>query len=723
MGRLSRITYPDSKTAILAWNDPNKPVNTLSRAALEELEEAIQEATQRKVEVFVIASEKPGMFLAGADLREFVASLNHSSKEIEDLSRRGQRLFRELSRVPFVTMAAIDGVCLGGGTELSLFCDYRFASSTDETSIGLPEVKIGLHPGWGGCVRAPRLIGLANAVSMITSGEPYDWKKAHAVGLIDDAAPRAQLVDAAVRFGKEMYAAGSHLTRRKQLAAGVNYSETEKTFLGATASAMILGETKGNYPAPIAALELLLDTSGDTEDAALEREAVSMSRLFGSPVNRALLNVFFLTSRSTPDAVPGATKSVAKVVRAGVIGAGIMGSGIVAANIKRGLLTTMTDAAPEAVTKSEANILEEAAYDREIKSSTPAKLKTMASRLRTASGINGLSDCDLVVEAIVENLDAKRALLQQLESIVHEDAVLATNTSTIPIVKLAQNLKRPERFLGIHFFNPVRRMKLVEVIHGPSTSEETVQRGVAYAKQIGKTPVVVSDGPGFLVNRLLFPYLNASLELLSEGIPMKAIERSATKFGMPMGPLALYDMVGLDTSLYAGKVMWEAFPDRVIALPLLPAMVKSGRLGRKNGLGFFSYKNKKGRAEDDPSFASFLETYIKEKRPLSEAEITNRLFMPMLLEATRALEEGIVAQPREVDLGLILGLGFPPYRGGLLFWADREGLPKIVETLKPMSEKDPRLAPTPLLAELAAKGESFYESHRFASGKSPVSSK
>ena len=321
-----------------------------------------------------------------------------------------------------------------------------------------------------------------------------------------------------------------------------------------------------------------------------------------------------------------------------------------------------------------------------------------------------MASSDVVIEAIVENLEVKKSVYAKLEPLMREDAILASNTSTIPITALAADLARPERFCGIHFFNPVRRMKLVEVIRGEKTSDETIATAVQYAKSIGKSPIVVNDGPGFLVNRLLLPYMNESLLLFAEGAEIPDLEKAAKKFGMPMGPITLYDVVGLDTAFYAGRTMWEAFPDRINASPILPALVKAGRLGQKSGKGFFSYDNPKRKGTPDPELANFVEPYKSETtREFTIDEITNRLFLPMLLEATRVLEDRIVRDVRDVDLGLIFGLGFPPFKGGLLHWADTLGAAKILEMLEPFESEGTRLHPTALLQKMAKENTRFYD--------------
>jgi 3-hydroxyacyl-CoA dehydrogenase/enoyl-CoA hydratase/3-hydroxybutyryl-CoA epimerase/3-hydroxyacyl-CoA dehydrogenase/enoyl-CoA hydratase/3-hydroxybutyryl-CoA epimerase/enoyl-CoA isomerase len=328
--------------------------------------------------------------------------------------------------------------------------------------------------------------------------------------------------------------------------------------------------------------------------------------------------------------------------------------------------------------------------------------------MRTATCDEELVAADLVIEAVVENVDVKRKLFGRIEPRLAPTAILATNTSTIPIRVLAEGLARPDRFCGIHFFNPVRKMPLVEVIRGPLTSDETVATAVAFAKRLGKSPIVVNDGPGFLVNRLLLPYMNEALTLLEEGVPIEAIERAARDFGMPMGPITLFDVVGLDTALYAGRVLHEAFPDRTVASPVLPALLHAGRLGQKSGSGFYRYKDRNGKGEPDPALEALLRPLVQQGPKLDRQQISDRLFLPMLLEATRVLAERIVRDPRDVDLGLIYGIGFPPFRGGLLYWADALGAKAIAQSLRPWAHLGQRMQPTPMLLDLAAAGGRFY---------------
>ena len=428
------------------------------------------------------------------------------------------------------------------------------------------------------------MLGLSNAIEIVSSGESIDAKAALSMGLISDLVPSAKLLHAAIEVIRGEQKSGQWKRDRKTWAGPIDISDTELGFLGATASAMIQGQTEGKYPAPMTALELMLGTAGVDADAAGDEESKAMAGLFGTPVNRALINVFFLADRNKKDTgidrrdvKPGTIKSVA------VVGAGIMGQGIAAATLKRHLPVMLADAIPAAISKGVEQILQEVSYDRDKKGPDASKALKFAGLLNPATVDAELAPADLVIEAIVENPEVKKQFYARVEPQLKSDAILASNTSTIPISKLAEGLKRPERFCGIHFFNPVRKMPLVEVIRGAKTSDETVATAVAYAKNIGKSPIVVNDGPGFLVNRLLLPYMNESLELIADGAEVKAIERAAKDFGMPMGPITLYDVIGLDTAFYAGRVMWEAFPDRIAASPILAALVKAGRLGQKTG--------------------------------------------------------------------------------------------------------------------------------------------
>jgi 3-hydroxyacyl-CoA dehydrogenase/enoyl-CoA hydratase/carnithine racemase len=704
------LSFPEPDIAMLTIDVPNKGANVMSQSVLREFNARLDELEKRQGIVgLVVRSGKPGSFIAGADLREFAASLDIAKEKTVEMCTLGRRLFQRLSTVPFVTVAAIDGVCLGGGAELAVWCDRRVMADDAKTQIGFPEVKLGLFPGWGGTARTPRIVGLGNAVELVTGGESIDGRAAMRMGLATDVVPAARIQQAAIAVVRQEAASGQYRRDRERWNGPIDINETELVYLGATASAYIQQVTKGQYPAPTAALEIMLGAAGADIEAACQAEAEGMAELFGSPINRALINVFFLGDRNKKDTgIDNADVKPAAVKSVGVFGAGIMGASIAAVCVKRELPTAISDAVPAALAKGVKTILEEVSYNKAKGGADVERAFKFAPLVNGTTSDAEIAASDLVIEAIIENADRKKELFARIEPQMRPDAILASNTSTIPIGRLAEGLKRPERFCGIHFFNPVRKMPLVEVIRGPKTSDQTVATAVAFAKTIGKSPIVVYDGPGFLVNRALFPYLNEALELILDGASIDAIERAAKHFGMPMGPITLYDVVGLDTAFYAGAVMYEAYPERCIASPLLVALVKAGRLGQKTGSGFFTYKDGKGRGTPDPALPGIMAPYLKPPQKFTEEQIAHRLFLPMLLESTRIVEEKKVRDPRDVDLGLIYGIGFPPFKGGLLFWADQLGAAKIIDMLKPFEHLGARYQPTALLGEMAASGGKFY---------------
>jgi 3-hydroxyacyl-CoA dehydrogenase/enoyl-CoA hydratase/3-hydroxybutyryl-CoA epimerase/3-hydroxyacyl-CoA dehydrogenase/enoyl-CoA hydratase/3-hydroxybutyryl-CoA epimerase/enoyl-CoA isomerase len=707
------LSLPESDIALLTLDAPGSVVNLLTPAVLTELEQ-ILDALQPRSDMagLVFLSGKPGSFLAGADVTSLATRLDTPREQTVLRCQRGQEILARLAEFPGATVAAIDGPCLGGGAELAVWCDRRVMSDDPRSELRFPEVELGLHPGWGGTARLPRLVGLSAAVSMITEGLAVAAGDARQMGLTSDVVPAESLLAAAVNLVRAEQLSGQFRCDRRKWRAPLTIRDHERAFLAWSAGAALRRKTRGLYPAPEAALDLLLKAASLDVTAACRREVDSFASLFGSPVNTALLNVYFLNARNKrdrgvdrDDLVPTPIQSV------GVIGAGIMGTSVAVANIRGGLPVTIMDANQTALDRGIRQVMEELCHDPRTGPSPAERAIAVGPRLSRCRADEELARCELVLETVVENAEVKKSIYARLESKLDSSTILATNTSTITISSLAQNMRHPERFCGIHFFNPVRRMKLVEVIRGPQTSDQTVATAVAYAKQIGKSPIVVNDGPGFLVNRLLSPYMNESLALVQEGASLFDIDRAARHFGMRMGPISLYDVVGLDTAFYAGRTMWEAFPDRVYPSPVLPALIKAGRLGQKSGAGFFAYHKPSPRGVADPRAVQLIEPYLTSvPRPFTLEELTNRLFLPMLLEATRVLDEHIVRDARDIDLGLIFGLGFPACRGGLLFWADQVGIRRLLEMLKPLEHLGSRMQPTPLLQRMAAEGGTFYDS-------------
>ena len=706
--------------AEMVFDMPGRRANILSALVRAQLADLLDELeTRTDLAGLIVRSGKPRTFLVGADLGELAANADATVDDVRTRVRDMQRLFVRLSRLPFPTVAAVDGPCFGGGAELAVWCDRRIAADDPRTQFGFPEVKLGLLPGGGGTVRTPRVVGLRHAIDLIVPGEPIGAARAVAIRLVDEVVPPGRLVEAAVRSIRSEQASGDYLHDRRRWNAPVRFDPAELDMLQRSTRQAIATDPGPRYPAPAAALDVLLAGYGEDVPTACRGEAEAFTRLFGSPVNRAMMNVFFLTDFNRRDSgirTPGIEPQSVGLV--GVIGAGIMGASIAALNLKSRIPVKISDLSRKLVSKGIETAVAEASYDPRLDRANDRVGRDAARWITGLTDSSQLADCDLVIESATEQLDLKRELFAELEPRLRPEAVLATNTSSIPINRLAESLERPERFCGMHFFNPVPHMRLVEIIRGRQTDDRTIATAVAYAKQIGKWPVVVADGPGFLVNRLLHPYLSEAMELLVQGVPMQTIDAAAVAFGMPIGPIAVCDLIGLDTAYYAGRTFWAAFPDRTSTSPIVPALIKAGRLGRKTGCGFYRYEENNGAGRVDPATLELIAPYLAEpagRGPrLDRRTLTNRLFLPMLVEATRVLEENIVRSARDIDLGMIFGLAFPEFRGGLLYWADTLGADRIVEMLKPLSHLGQRAEPTPLLREMAADGSKFYSYRGFA---------
>ncbi len=704
----TRLDILDGNLALLTLDQPGSRANTLGQAVLGELEGRIREvAAHPGLTGLILCSAKPGMFIAGADLKE-LGGAKPEPETARRMIQRGLGLVAAVEALPFPTVAVIDGACMGGGLELALGFDYRLAGSHPKTEIGLPETKIGLIPGWGGTQRLTRLIGPSLAAEMICSGEAAKSERARQLHIVLDAVPSERLLDEARRLLQWTNQTGDwkEIRRRKKLPVGLNEEEYGFTF--GVLRAQVQAKTAGHYPAPLAALDAIAKGCNLPLEAGLKAETEAFLPLVGSPISRNLIAVFFMTQRLQKD--PGVADAAVKprdVGQVGVMGAGIMGAGIAGACVRRGVPALLLDVAPVLVEKGLAAVAKGVMGRVEIGRMTPADAAAALGRLSSSLTLNALADRDVVIEAVVENEPAKVKLYAEIEKLPPPGAILASNTSTISISRMAKSVRASERFAGMHFFNPVDRMQLVEVIRGEKTDDATVVTLVALAKRIGKTPIVVRDCPGFLVNRILFPYLNESLVLLEEGAAPRVVDKAATAFGMPMGPITLNDLVGLDTSLYAGRVINAAFADRAAPTRILDDLVAAGRLGQKSGAGFYSYA-KGGRGSADPVLAGFLEKSRKGTRAIGMEETTDRLFLPMLTEASRVLTERIVREPGDVDMGLILGIGFPPFRGGILRWADTVGLSNILERLKQYEHLGSRFQPTEQMRKLAAEGKGFY---------------
>jgi 3-hydroxyacyl-CoA dehydrogenase / enoyl-CoA hydratase / 3-hydroxybutyryl-CoA epimerase len=712
-----RLDVAPDGLGVLTFDLPGGKVNKLSREVLVEFSEMLVRLSQDpRVRGLLVQSGKPDVFIAGADIKEFTV-LNPDDASAG--SARGQALFEQFARLPFPTIAAINGVCLGGGTEFALACDWRVMSDSPAARIGFPEVRLGLFPAWGGSVRLPRLVGLSTALDLILTSKQLDAPRAKRIGLVDEAVPAAIFDDYARRFARSKIAGGKRApgsSRRSAAERALEATALGRKLVFKKAREKVLAQTGGHYPAPLEALAVIEETWGMPIEAALEVESRRVANVFGGVVQRNLLDLFLATEQVKKESgVDDPAVRPREVTRVGVLGAGVMGGGIAQVAVDRGIPARMKDIEPRALAHgyaAAASIWKESVARRRL---TEREMTGRMARLSGTLDYSGFALCEVTIEAVVEKLEVKRAVLAEWERAVPETAIFASNTSTIPIGQIAAAAGRPERVAGMHFFNPVHRMPLVEVIRGEKSSDETIATIFALAKKLGKTPVVVRDMPGFLVNRILAPYLSEAVRLVRERCRIEDVDRTMKDFGMPVGPLALLDDVGLDVAVKAGEVLQAAFRERIKSGGD-EALVAAGRLGRKSGAGFYEYP---GGKRGEPSAAAYAALRVEPATasPLSRDTIETRLVLPMVNEAAFCLEDGVVAGPGKLDLAMILGTGFPPFHGGLLRWADATGLPRVRSLLEELTGRfGSRFEPAPTIRRLADARGSFYAAARERAG-------
>ena len=683
----------------IVWFDlPGEKVNKFSSTVMMEFSAIVDDLERSKdIKRVVIASGKPSIFIAGADVAEFTKA---STIELaREYTRFGQQTFHRFSKLPQVKAAAINGACVGGGCELALSCDWRVMSDSPKATIGLPETKLGIFPAWGGTTKLPRLIGLPAALDIILKGKTVDGRRAKRIGLIDEVVAGAILLDVAKKF--------TTLGRRQNETRTRFYIEgnpVARSVIFSKARKAVLADTHGHYPAPLKAIEVMEAGMSGGVEAGLQREVEEVAPLILGDVAQNLVRLFFMMEESKKDKIAARPREVASV---GVLGAGVMGGGIsyIVAD-KTDALVRMRDINWNALAgglKAAARIWRRQVETRRI---TRGEMQRKISRVTTTTDWTGFQNADLVIEAVVENLDVKRKVLAEFESIAKDGAIFASNTSTIPITEIAANAKHPERVVGMHFFNPVDRMPLVEVIRGAKTSDETVVTVASYARKLGKTVVVCKDGPGFVVNRVLGPYLNESGFLLEEGNTIESIDAAMIDFGMPMGPMALLDEVGIDVAAKVSGILRERFAGRVQQQSrVVEVLYGDHRLGKKGGKGLYFYESGK-RKSPDPAVYGLLG--VTAPRPVNAQEAVERMVFAMINEAAVILDEKIVGSAAELDLAMIMGTGFPPFRGGLLRYADSVGLPNIAKRLDEFAARyGPRLKPTEPLRRLAERGGKF----------------
>ncbi len=712
----------------ITFDLPGEKVNKFSKGVIDEFEKLIGDLEKKggEIEALIMRSGKKGNFIAGADITMF-----QEFKTAEDaytLSRKGQKLLDRWEDLPFPTVVAINGTALGGGCELSLASTAILMSTDPGAKIGLPEVMLGVIPGMGGCVRLSRKVGLATSLDMILTGKTLNGDRAAKAGVIEACLTKENFDSASrvwVKNNLEKLKSGVRIAKEPKLggAGGVVGSVFEKNPLGRAfvlkkAREGVMSKTRGQYPAPLEAIQVLSDIGakygpkirGSDRNEAMEREARGFGKMAATNVSKNLIRLFFLTEGVKKSKGVETSAKIDPVSSAAVLGAGVMGGGIAQLYADKGIPSRMKDITPAALQlglQSAGKIFKRMVQKKRLTNRQFQQKMNLIAPVLDFSGFNGV---EFVVEAVIEKMDIKKSVLKDLENYVTPNCVIASNTSSLSITEMQTVMKNPERFGGMHFFNPVNKMPLIEVIRGDKTSDETVSRIYQFSKQLGKTPIVVRDRPGFLVNRLLMPYLNEATWLLKDGAAIEEIDEILLDFGMPMGPMELIDEVGVDVGEKVAHILNDGFGPRMEPAPFNAKIVAAGRLGKKNGKGLYVYEDPSGKKKHvDPEIYSILGVTPK-KRALSRDEIVERCILPMINEASRCLEEKIVESAAEVDLGMIMGTGFPPFRGGLLRFADSLGAKDIVSKLKPYAQKiGPRYEPAPALVRMAETGEKFYK--------------
>jgi 3-hydroxyacyl-CoA dehydrogenase/enoyl-CoA hydratase/3-hydroxybutyryl-CoA epimerase len=685
--------------AVLTFDLPGEKVNKLTTPVMDELDRILDElAADRQVKAVVITSGKPGTFVAGADIAE-IRDITDAARGGE-LSRRGQAVMNKLEALPFPTVAAIHGACLGGGFELALACSHRVISNDPRTSLGLPEVKIGIIPGFGGTQRLPRLAGLSNALELILTGKSVHAKRARRIGIADEVTYKENLLDVAISVATQAIGRPRPTVVRALRPINIRILESNpltRALIFRTAKARVLAETRGNYPAPLAALEPVRIGLSEGLPAGYASEAKTIGTLIASAVSKNLINVFYLNEALKKDG----SSSPLEITRTGVIGAGVMGGGIAQLFAEKGLAIQMKDITPKAVAAG-LRTADEIFKKRSGKGIIdPLQARDGMDRITGTTDLSGFAGVDLAVEAVVENMEVKKNVLREFEQAANKNAIFASNTSSLSITELATASNRPNQVVGMHFFNPVEKMPLIEVVRGKQTSPETVAAVAALSRRLGKLPVVVNDGPGFLVNRILMPYLGEALRMLEEGSRIEEIDHALLNFGMPMGAFILLDEIGLDIAHKVSSIVRQGLGERITPSPLLDKLVQKEFLGKKNGRGFYLYLHGR-RGGASPLVYSLLPKRAKNEGWIPEQEIVERAIFLMIKEAALCLGEGIIDRPDLLDAALIFGIGFPPFRGGLLRYAESLGAKYIVERLDAYAAKyGDRFAPPQSLFEMS----------------------
>ncbi len=713
-GKSIQVSRLDGDIVKFHFNNDSQSVNKFDQATNEEFKQAVTalEENASSIKGLIVTSGKK-VFIAGADITEFVAYFKKPEEALESWLLDINDVFNRFEDLPFPKVCAINGAALGGGCEMTLVCEYRVMG--ESAQIGLPETKLGIFPGFGGSVRTPRIIGVDNALEIIATGNTLKPADALTIGLVDAVVADDNVEQSALDLVKKcIHGELDWQAKRAEKLEPVKLNKTEQAMAFNSAKGMIFAKANPkHYPAVAFAVDAIERHANLGRDEAIKIEAGNFAKSATTPQAAALVGVF-LSDQLVKKSAKDHSKNAHDINEMAVLGAGIMGGGIAYQAAVKGLPIIMKDIKPEQLDLGMNEASKLLSKEVERGKINASKMGATLSKIRPTLNYGDFGTPDIVIEAVVENEKIKKAVLSETESLIKETAILASNTSTISISELATALKRPENFVGMHFFNPVHRMPLVEIIRGEKTSDEAVATTVALAQKMGKTPIVVNDCPGFLVNRVLFPYFGAFDLLVKHGADFARIDKVMEKFGWPMGPAYLLDVVGIDTGVHASAVMAEGFPDRMSVnyKTATQVMFDSNRLGQKNGTGFYKYEtDKKGKPKKsiDPEAYELLKSVQDKSKEFDEQEIIDRLMVAFCNETVRCLEDNIVASASEADMAMLMGLGFPPFRGGPCRYIDQVGVSQFVALCDKYAHLGKAYEAPQLLKDMAERGETFYQ--------------
>lgn len=711
-GSAIRVEALDNGLAELTFDLANESVNKFNAVTVNELAAATDAIKADSSIKGVLVSSAKGVFIVGADITEFGSLFANGEAGVVEWTAKAASVFSAFEDINAPTVVAINGIALGGGFEMCLSCDYRVMSSA--AKVGLPEVKLGLFPGFGGTVRLSRVIGIDNAVEWIAGGSEKRPDAALKDGAVDAVVAPELLRDAAIDLlGLAIAGKLDWKAKKAEKLAPVKLNMMEQMMAFNTSMAVVAGKAGSNYPAPVLAVKTMQKHASMTRDDAMKAEAAGFAKAAVTPQANALIGLFMADQSVKKATKKHSAKSAKAIKQAAVLGAGIMGGGIAYQSASKGTPIIMKDIRSEALDLGMGEATKLLSNQVAKGRLTAPKMGQVLSSIRPTLNYGDFGSVDIVIEAVVENAKVKAAVLSEVEGLVTDDTILASNTSTISITHLAKSLKRPENFVGMHFFNPVHMMPLVEVIRGEKTSDEAVAATVKLAQQMGKTPIVVNDCPGFLVNRVLFPYFGGFDMLVRDGADFQAIDKVMEKFGWPMGPAYLLDVVGIDTGVHAAAVMAEGFPDRMKPdyKSATEIMFDNNRYGQKNGKGFYVYEqDKKGKTKKvvDPTTYELIAPVVGERKEFEADEIVARLMLPLVNEIARCLEEKIVDTAAEADMALIMGIGFPPFRGGACRYVDQMGIANYLALCEKFAHLGKAYEAPALIKTMAANNQKFF---------------